>query len=113
MAKDNDCIFCKIASGEIPAEKIYDDGEVFVIRDIAPLTPVHFLIIPHDHVATLLDLEESKADIIGKIFLVARKVARDAGVAEQGFRVLHNVNEWGGQKVFHMHFHVLGGVKMD
>lgn len=108
-----DCIFCKIASGEIPAEKLYEDDEIFVIKDIAPLTPVHLLVIPKKHVPTLLDLEEPDAELIGKVFLIARKVAHEAGVAEQGFRVVHNVNDWGGQKVFHMHFHVLGGVKLD
>jgi histidine triad (HIT) family protein len=108
-----DCIFCKIANGEIPAEKLYEDDEIFVIKDINPLTPVHLLVIPKKHVPTLLDLEEPDAGLVGKVFLIARKVAQEAGVAEQGFRVVHNVNDWGGQKVFHMHFHVLGGVKLD
>ena len=109
---DPECIFCKIAAGEIPAEKLYDDGEIFVIKDINPLTPVHLLLVPHAHVPTLMDLPEQNADLIGKVFLVARQQAEKAGVAQQGFRLMHNVNEWGGQVVMHMHFHLLGGEKL-
>lgn len=108
---DPDCIFCKIAHGDIPAEKLYDDGEICVIKDIHPLTPVHLLIIPHVHTPTLLDLED--LSLVGKVFDVARKMAQEQGVAEQGFRIMHNVNEWGGQVIFHMHFHLLAGTNMD
>lgn len=108
----DDCIFCKIANGEIPAEKLYEDEDLFVIKDVNPQTPVHLLVIPHKHIPTLMDVEDSDAALISKAFLVARKVAEDAGIAEQGFRIVHNVNDWGGQQVLHIHFHVLGGVKM-
>ena len=109
---DPDCIFCKIASGEILSEKLYDDGEIFVIKDINPLTPIHYLIIPHEHIPTLLDLPEEKAALIGRIHLVANKMAKEAGLDEKGFRLMHNVKEWGGQVVMHIHFHLLGGKKL-
>ena len=110
---DPDCLFCKIASGEIPSEKVYDDGEFFVIKDINPLAPVHLLIISYVHVPTLLDLPEVNANLVGKAFNIAKKMANDMGIAKQGFRIMHNVNKWGGQVIFHMHFHVLGGTKLD
>ena len=110
---DKDCIFCKIAKGEIPSEKLYEDDDLFVIKDINPMMPVHLLIIPHDHVPTLNDLPKEKADIVGKVFMAAREMAKRNGIAEDGYRVLHNVNEWGGQRVFHMHFHLLGGKNLS
>ncbi len=111
MTHDPDCIFCKISRGEIPSEKLYEDDKVFAINDINPMTPVHVLIIPHVHVPTLLDMTDDQFDLIGHVFSVARKIAKEKGIAEQGFKVLHNVNDWGGQRVFHVHFHVLGGKK--
>jgi len=111
MAHDPECIFCKIDRGEIPSEKLYEDDKVFVIADINPAAPVHLLIIPHEHTPTLLDLEDDQHDIIGHVFKVAAKLAKQKQVAEQGFKVLHNVNHWGGQRVFHIHFHLLGGRK--
>ena len=113
MAHDPNCIFCKIAQGEIPAKKLYEDERVFAIADIHPLAPVHLLVVPRAHVPTLLDLPAADFDLIGHVFQVMRKLAVDHGVAEQGFRLVHNVNDWGGQKVFHMHFHLLAGKKYD
>ncbi|NLH48486.1 MAG: histidine triad nucleotide-binding protein [Myxococcales bacterium] len=109
MPHDPDCVFCKIAKGEIPAPKIYDDGELLAINDIHPAAPVHILIIPHDHVPTLLDLPDDRFDLVGKVFRLAAKLAREKGIADNGFKIMHNVNEWGGQRVFHLHFHLLGG----
>ena len=113
MAHDPDCLFCKIDKGEIPSEKLFEDGRVYVIADIQPAAPVHLLIIPHDHTPTLLDLADDEFDIVGHVFKVACRLAKDNGVAEQGFRLVHNVNEWGGQRVFHLHFHLLDGKKYD
>jgi histidine triad (HIT) family protein len=110
MSQDG-CIFCQIASGEIPAEKVYEDDKVFAINDIAPSAPVHILVIPHAHVPTLLDLPDDQFDLVGHVFKVARQIAREKGIAEQGFKLLHNVNDWGGQRVYHIHFHILGGKK--
>jgi histidine triad (HIT) family protein len=109
----SDCIFCKISKGEIKAEKIYDDGEVFCIPDINPMAPTHILMIPHKHIPTLMDVTEPDFALIGKIFKVAQEMAKKAGVDEDGFRVLHNVKEWGSQRVMHIHFHLLGGKRYD
>lgn len=111
MTYDPECIFCKLSKGEIPAEKLYEDDKVYAIADVNPLAPVHLLIIPHQHVPTLLDLEDGSFDLVGHVFKVGRELAEKQGVAEQGFRLVHNVNDWGGQKVFHMHFHLLAGKK--
>jgi len=105
------CIFCKIDRGEIPAEKIYEDDKVFVVKDIAPHAPVHLLIVPHEHTPTLLDLEDY--GIVAHVFKVASELAKRFEIAEQGFIIRPNVNEWGGQRVFHIHFHLLGGRKFD
>jgi len=113
MSHDPDCLFCKIDRGVIPAEKIYEDDRVFAINDIHPMAPVHVLIIPHRHVPTLLDVQEGEYDLIGHVFQVAARLAYEKGTAESGFKVLHNVNEGGGQRVFHLHFHLLGGKKYD
>lgn len=108
---DAECIFCKIAHNEIPAEKVYEDEEIFVVKDIKPLAPVHLLIIPHIHIPTLMDMPDDSA-LVAKVFNIAKKMAREQGVDEQGFRIFHNVKEWGGQVVFHMHFHLIGGTKL-
>lgn len=109
----SDCIFCKIASGELSATKIYEDEDLLAIRDIKPLAPVHILIIPKKHIPTLLDLTESDMPIFAKIAKVANELAKKEGVAERGFRVMINVNEEGGQKIFHLHAHLLGGKHFD
>ncbi|MDP8225514.1 MAG: histidine triad nucleotide-binding protein [Candidatus Lernaella stagnicola] len=111
MDHDPNCLFCKIDQGEIPSEKLYEDDKVFAIKDIHPAAPVHVLIIPHAHIPTLLDVADDQFDLVAHVFRVACKLAKEFGVAEQGFKVLHNVNEWGGQRVFHIHFHLLGGKK--
>jgi len=107
------CIFCRMAAGEIPVEKLIETENLFAIKDINPLAPVHVLIIPKQHIPTLLDLPEEKKSLVGDVFLASRQIAEKLGVDQQGFRIVHNVNEWGGQKIFHMHFHLLGGMKFD
>ncbi len=104
----NDCIFCKIAAGQIPAGKIYEDGDVLAFHDIHPLAPVHFMIIPKVHVASLMDCGEDQRDILGKILLLAPRLAVEQGLAD-GFRTVINTGRGGGQEVFHLHVHVLGG----
>jgi len=104
-----DCIFCKIAAGEIPAAKLYDDGEVLAFRDINPEAPVHLLVIPRRHIATLNDLTEADAALIGRLYLAAKRVADEAGVAESGYRTVINCNRDAGQIVFHVHLHLLAG----
>ena len=107
-----DCIFCKIAAGEIPAAKLYDDGEVLAFRDINPEAPVHLLVIPRRHIATLNDLTEADAALIGRLYLAAKRVAAEAGVAESGYRTVINCNRDAGQIVFHVHLHLLAGREM-
>ena len=104
-----DCIFCKIAAGEIPATKVYDDGEVLAFRDINPEAPVHLLVIPRRHIATLNDLTEADAALIGWLYLAAKQVAIELGVAENGYRTVINCNRDAGQIVFHVHMHLLAG----
>ena len=104
-----DCIFCKIAAGEIPTTKVYDDGEVLAFRDINPEAPVHLLVIPRRHIATLNDLTEADAALIGRLYLAAKQVATELGVAENGYRTVINCNRDAGQIVFHVHMHLLAG----
>ncbi len=104
-----DCIFCKIAAGEIPAAKLYDDGEVLAFRDINPEAPVHLLVIPRRHIATLNDLTEADAALIGRLYLAAKRLAAESGVADSGYRTVINCNRDAGQIVFHIHMHLLAG----
>ncbi|MDS4028553.1 MAG: histidine triad nucleotide-binding protein [Candidatus Contendobacter sp.] len=104
-----DCIFCKIAAGEIPAAKLYDDGEVMIFRDIKPEAPVHLLVIPRRHIPTLNDLTEADAALIGRLYLAGKHVAAELGMAEHGYRTVINCNRDAGQIVFHVHMHLLAG----
>ena len=104
-----DCIFCKIAAGEIPAAKLYDDGEVVIFRDINPEAPIHLLIIPRRHIPTLNDLTEADAALIGRLSLAGKQVAAELGMAESGYRMVTNCNRDAGQIVFHVHMHLLAG----
>ena len=105
----SDCIFCKIASGQIPTNYIYEDDRVVAFSDIEPQAPTHILIIPKEHIASANDLTEENASIVGHIFAVAAKIAKDEGIAEGGYRIVNNCGEDGGQTVKHLHFHMLGG----
>ncbi|HPE72579.1 MAG: histidine triad nucleotide-binding protein [Candidatus Competibacteraceae bacterium] len=105
----NDCIFCKIAAGEIPADIVYDDGEVLAFRDINPEAPVHLLLIPRRHIATLNDLSEADAALVGRLYLAGQQIAVELGVAESGYRTVINCNRDAGQLVFHIHMHLLAG----
>ncbi|MCC6158747.1 MAG: histidine triad nucleotide-binding protein [Deltaproteobacteria bacterium] len=107
----SDCIFCRIVKGELPSKKEYDDGEFMVIHDINPSAPIHLLVIPHRHIETLMDMSPDDLPIVARLHAVIQKIAADRGIAQPGFRVLHNVNDWGGQKVFHIHWHILAGKK--
>ncbi|SVC09145.1 uncharacterized protein METZ01_LOCUS261999 [marine metagenome] len=104
-----DCLFCKINKGDIPAKKIYDDDEVFAIKDINPQAPVHFLIIPKKHFSTILEIKECDHKIVGLIYSVANQLAKQNGLDQTGFRVVLNCGADAGQSVFHIHYHLLGG----
>nr|WP_317399715.1 histidine triad nucleotide-binding protein [uncultured Gemmiger sp.] len=104
-----DCLFCKIAAGEVPSNKLYEDDTLLAFYDIDPQAPVHFLIIPKQHIASAAALTEDDAALLGHVFAVAAKLCRDLGVEEKGYRIVSNVGEDGGQSVKHLHFHVLAG----
>ena len=104
-----DCIFRKIIKGDIPSNKVYEDDDVLAFYDINPVTPIHILVIPKKHISKLTDLSVEDEVIIGKIYTAINKIAKQVGFAEEGFRVITNCGENGGQEVMHIHFHVLGG----
>ncbi len=109
----SDCLFCKMIAGEIPADVVYEDDQVFAFRDINPQAPTHVLVVPKSHVATLNDLDGASAPLMGALFLGAKRVAEQEGIAEVGYRTVVNCNEDAGQTVFHIHVHVLGGRRMQ
>lgn len=106
-----DCLFCKIISGEIPSAKVYEDDTVLAFKDVDPQAPVHVLIVPKEHIASALELDESNSAVVAHIFEVAAKVSRELGL-ENGFRIVNNCGADGGQSVPHLHFHLLGGRPM-
>jgi len=107
-----DCLFCKMVNGEIKPDTVYEDDDVLAFRDINPQAPVHVLVVPKTHIATLNDLDPAHAPLIGKLYLAAQKIANDEGVAERGYRTLINCNAEAGQSVFHIHLHLLAGRAM-
>jgi len=104
-----DCLFCKIINGEIPSKKAYEDENVYAFWDISPTAPVHILVIPKRHIATLNDINEDNADVISKIYEAIPKIAKEHNIDVDGYRVVTNCNKNAGQTVFHIHFHLLGG----
>ena len=107
-----DTIFSKIIDRELPADIVYEDDLLLAFRDINPQAPVHVLIIPKVEIATINDIEPGQAELIGKMVLVAQKIAADEGIAEDGYRVVINCNQHGCQVVFHLHMHLLGGKQL-
>lgn len=107
-----DCLFCKILSGEIPAELVYESDTAVAFRDINPQAPTHVLVIPRKHVSTINEIGEDDQAMIGSLFTAAKKIAEQEGIAEDGYRVVMNCNEGAGQSVFHIHLHLLGGRPM-
>ena len=105
---NNDCLFCKIAAGTIPSKKVYEDDEVLAFHDIHPIAPVHFLIIPKEHMDSLVEAESRHQALLGKLMLLAPKLAREQGLSD-GFRTIINTGRGGHQEVFHLHLHVTGG----
>jgi len=107
------CLFCRIVAGEIPSDKVYEDEEILAFRDIEPCAPVHILIIPKRHIPGVPELSVSTDTLIGKIFRLAARLAREEGVEESGFRVVVNSGPDAGQAVPHLHYHLLAGRKLD
>jgi len=108
----SDDLFLKIIEREIPADIVYETDDVLAFRDISPKAPTHILIIPKTHIRTANDIQSEHAELIGKLFLAATELAKREGVAEDGYRLVMNCNSDGGQEVFHIHLHLLGGRKM-
>ena len=106
------CLFCKIIEGQIPAKIVYSDTDVVAFADINPQAPHHVLLIPRRHIASMTDITPEDGLVLANIFIAATKVAREMGVAESGFRFVTNVGPDSGQSVFHLHFHLLGGRKL-
>ena len=104
-----DCLFCKIINRELPSEIVYEDDELLAFNDISPQAPTHMLVIPKLHVATVNDLTEDHLDLPGKLVLRARALAEENGFADSGYRLVMNCNGEGGQTVYHLHLHLLGG----
>jgi histidine triad (HIT) family protein len=107
-----DCLFCRMAAGEVAVDKLYDDDLVFAVRDINPRAPAHVLVIPKEHIATARDLTVEQASLLGAMFGAANKVAGDLGIADAGYRLAINVGDNGGQTIYHLHLHLLGGHKL-
>jgi histidine triad (HIT) family protein len=105
----DDCIFCRIAAGQIPATILHEDGEIAAFRDINPRAPVHILIIPKKHIASLAQIEEEDVALLGRICQLVRRLAESEGIAQTGYRLISNCGRDSGQEVAHLHFHLLGG----
>ena len=109
MERTTDCLFCRIVSGEIPAELVAQGEEWIAFRDVTPQAPTHVLIIPKTHIASVNELTDANSDVVGELVLRARAIAAERGHSEPGYRIVMNCNAEGGQTVFHLHLHLLGG----
>ena len=107
-----DCVFCKIATGAIQADRVFENEQVLAFRDLDPHAPTHVLVIPKRHISTINDLDEESSPLLGHMYLAAKQVAEQEGISERGYRTVMNCNAEAGQAVFHLHLHVLGGRPM-
>lgn len=108
-----DCLFCNIIKGDIPSTKVYEDETVYAFKDINPMAPVHVLIVPKKHLSSINDVTEENSAVVAHIYEVAAKLAKELGISENGYRVVSNCGADAGQTVFHLHFHLLGGKKLN
>ena len=108
---NEDCIFCKIINNEIPTEFLYEDDQLVVFKDINPLAPIHLLLVPKKHIRSINDLEDSDEKIVSQLIMMAKKMAEKMSVNKSGYRIFFNVEKGGGQEVFHLHLHLIGGWK--
>ena len=106
---ESDCLFCRIAQGQIPADVVRSDSEVVAFRDLHPQAPTHILIIPRKHIASVSELKGTDAHLMGKLYLMAKELAQEEGIAEEGYRMVVNAGADAGQTVFHIHLHLMGG----
>jgi histidine triad (HIT) family protein len=107
-----DCLFCKIIEGSIPSNKVFENDRLLAFHDIQPAAPVHILIIPKKHIPTMNDVSAEDGELIAEMFAAARQIAKEQGISDSGYRLVNNVNADGGQVVYHLHLHVLGGRKL-
>ena len=107
-----DCLFCKISRGEIPSTIVLEDPEIIAFKDIRPQAPTHILIIPRQHIATINDTDSKDEQLLGRMILTAKKLARTMQLSDAGYRLVFNVNSGGGQEVYHIHLHLIGGRQM-
>jgi histidine triad (HIT) family protein len=110
---DNDCLFCKIINKEIPSDFIYENDRVVVFRDINPQAPVHLLIVPKKHIRSINDITGEDVGVVSEMIIIARDMAKKESVAESGYKLFFNVEKGGGQIIFHIHLHLIGGWKQD
>lgn len=108
-----DCVFCKIVEGELPSTKVYEDEEILAFRDLSPAAPTHIIIVPKKHIMSLDTATDEDMEIIGKLMLKARDIARDEGLSHDGYRIVNNTGKFGGQTVWHYHLHLIGGRAMQ
>ncbi len=106
------CIFCKIIAKEIPATVVFEDEKILAFKDIHPLAPVHIVIIPKKHIASINDLKKEDTNLMGELIIRAQKLAQNFDISEKGYKLLFRVGEWGGQEVPHIHLHLVGGAKL-
>ena len=106
---NDNCLFCRMSSGEVPVDKVYEDEQVFAIRDINPRAPVHVMVIPREHLASAAVLTEANSGLLSTMIATANQVAKTLGIAESGYRLAFNIGNDGGQTIYHLHLHVLGG----
>jgi histidine triad (HIT) family protein len=111
--RDPDCLFCRIIAGELPSTTVHQDERLVAIRDIAPRSPTHILLLSREHVPSAADLTDADGELLADIFATAADLARAEGIADRGYRVVTNVGQWGGQTVDHLHFHLMGGRSFD
>ncbi|MFT5011866.1 MAG: histidine triad (HIT) family protein [Patiriisocius sp.] len=104
-----DCLFCKIVNGDIPSDRVFEDDQVIAFKDINPQAPVHILIVPRQHIATTNDLTIENSDLLGHMIITAQHIVAENSLTEPGYRLVMNCNEQGGQTVYHIHLHILGG----
>jgi histidine triad (HIT) family protein len=106
------CIFCKIVAGTVPSSKVYENDEILAFHDIAPVAPMHIVIIPKKHIETMNDVKEEDLYLIAEVHKAAKQIAIDLGIAESGYRLVSNCGQEGGQVVYHIHYHLLGGTRL-
>lgn len=109
---DPSCLFCRIISGQSPSDTMYQDEQVVAFRDKYPKSPIHVLIVPREHIPTMADVIDDQAGLMGHMIMVANRLARELGIADQGYRLVNNTGPWGGQAIYHVHFHLLGGRRL-